>query len=46
MSVSNSPTNIVNLSFDIIKTENINNVEVPGEDKAAVVANRWYDDVR
>ena len=46
MSVSNSATDIVNLALDIIKTENINDVEVPGTDKAAVVANRWYDDVR
>jgi len=46
MSVSNSKTDIVNLALDIIKTENVNDVEVPGNDKAAVVANRWYDDVR
>lgn len=46
MSVSNSKTDIVNLALDVIKTENINNVEIPGYDKAAVVANRWYDDVR
>jgi len=46
MAVSNSKTDIVNLSLDIIKTENINNVEIPGDSKAAVVANRWYDDVR
>ena len=46
MSVSNSATDIVNLALDIIKTENINDVAVPGDDKQAVVANRWYDDVR
>jgi hypothetical protein len=46
MSVSNSATDIVNLALDVIKTENINDVEVPGTDKQAVVANRWYDDVR
>jgi len=46
MSVSTSKTDIVNLALDVIKTENINDVEVPGTDKAAVVANRWYDDVR
>jgi hypothetical protein len=46
MSVSNSPTDIVNLALDLIKTENINDVEIPGFDKAAVVANRWYDDIR
>lgn len=46
MTVSNSKTDIVNLSLDVIKTENINNVEVPGDDKQAVIANRWYDDVR
>jgi len=46
MSVSNSKTDIVNLALDIIKTENINDVEIPGSDKAAVVMNRWYDDVR
>jgi hypothetical protein len=46
MSVSNSKTDIVNLALDVIKTENINDVEIPGNDKAAVVANRWYDDVR
>lgn len=46
MSVSNSKTDIVNLALDIIKTENINDVEIPGNDKAAVVAARWYDDIR
>lgn len=46
MSVSNSKTDIVNLSLDLIKTENINNVEIPGDDKSAIIANRWYDDVR
>jgi len=46
MSVSNSKTDIVNLTLDVIKTENINDVEIPGDDKAARVANRWYDDVR
>jgi len=46
MSVANAKTDIVNLAFDIIKTENINDVEVPGDDKAAVVADRWYDDLR
>jgi len=46
MSVSNSKTDIVNLALDVIKTENINDVEIPGDDKAAVVLNRWYDDVR
>ena len=46
MTVSNSATDIVNLALDVIKTENINDVEIPGDDKAAAVANRWYDDVR
>ena len=46
MSVSNSKTDIVNLALDVIKTENINNVVIPGFDKAALVANRWFDDVR
>ena len=46
MSVSNSKTDIVNLTLDLIKTENINDVEIPGDSKAAVVLNRWYDDVR
>ena len=46
MSVSNSKTDIVNLALDVIKTENINDVEIPGDNKAAVVLNRWYDDVR
>ena len=46
MSVANSKTDIVNLALDVIKTENVNNVEVPGDDKAAVIANRWYDSVR
>ena len=46
MSVSNSPTDIVNLALDIIKTENISDVEMPGTDEIAAVANRWYDDVR
>lgn len=45
MSVSNSKTDIVNLTLDIIKTENINDVEIPAGDKIAVVANRWFDDV-
>jgi len=46
MSVASSKTDIVNLAFDIIKSENINNVEIPGENKQAVVMNRWYDDTR
>lgn len=46
MSVSNSKTDIVNLALDVIKTENINDVETPGDNKGAVIANRWYDDVR
>ena len=46
MSVSNSKTDIVNLSLDILKTENINDVEIPAGDKSAVVFNRWYDDIR
>lgn len=46
MSVSNSKTDIVNLALDVIKTENINDVEIPGSDKQAAVANRWYDDIR
>lgn len=46
MSVPNSKTGIVNLSLDVIKTENINDVEVPGDDASAVVADRWYDSVR
>ncbi len=46
MSVPNSKTDIVNLSLDVIKTENINNVEVPGDSKSAVIADRWYDPVR
>jgi hypothetical protein len=46
MSVANSKTDIVNLALDIIKSLNVNDVEIPGDDKAAVVANRWYDNVR
>jgi len=46
MAVSNSKTDIVNLALDVIKTENINNVEIPGTDKSAVIAARWYDDIR
>ena len=46
MSVSNSKTDIVNLALDVMKTENINDVEIPGNDKSAVILNRWYDDVR
>ena len=46
MSVSNSKTDIVNLALDIIKSQNVNDVEMPGDDKSAVIANRWYDDVR
>jgi len=46
MSVSNISTDIVNLALDIIKTENINNVVIPDGNKIAVVANRWYDDLR
>ena len=46
MSVTNSKTGIVNLALDIIKTETINDVEVPDGNKIAEVAERWYDDVR
>lgn len=46
MSASNSATDIVNLAMDIIKTSTINDVEMPGSDTVAAVANRWYDDVR
>jgi len=46
MAVSNSKTDIVNLALDLLKTENVNDVEVPGNDKVAVVMNRWYDDIR
>ena len=46
MAIANSKTDVVNLALDIIKTENINNVEIPGDNKAAVIANRWYDTVR
>ena len=46
MSVSNSATDIVNLCMDIMKTENINDVEMPGNDKIAATANRWFDDIR
>jgi len=46
MSATTDPTGIVNLSLDLIKTENINDVGIPAGDKAAIIANRWYDDVR
>jgi len=46
MTVSTSSTDIVNLALDIIKTENINDVEIPDGNKAAVIAKRWYDEVR
>lgn len=46
MTVSNSATDIVNLALDVIKTENINDVMIPDGNKIAVVANRWYDDLR
>lgn len=46
MSVSSASTDIVNLTLDIIKTENINDVVIPGDNKIAAVANRWYDDIR
>ncbi len=46
MAIATSATDIANLAIDIIKQENISNVEVPGTDKIAAVANRWYDDVR
>jgi len=46
MTVANSSTDIVNLSLDIIKTENINDVEIPAGNKIAVICNRWYDDVK
>lgn len=46
MSATIDPTGIVNLSLDVIKTENINNVEIPAGDKSAIIAQRWYDDVR
>jgi len=46
MSVPTSKTDIVNLTLDVIKTENINDVEIPGDDKAAVIADRWYEVVK
>lgn len=46
MAAPNSPTDIVNLSLDLIKTETVNDIEAPGTNKAAVVANRWYDITR
>lgn len=38
-----SSTDISNLALDIIKTENVENIEIPGEDQIAVVMNRWWD---
>lgn len=46
MPVSNAPTDIVNLALDTIKTENINDIEIPGDDKISGICSRWYDDVR
>jgi hypothetical protein len=46
MPVTNAPTEIVNLALDTIKTENINDIEIPGSDKIAGTCSRWYDDTR
>ncbi len=46
MGVPNAPTEIVNLALDIIKTENINDIEIPGGDKIAATCNRWYEQTR
>ena len=46
MSASTSSTDIVNLALDILKTENISDVEMPADDDIAAVMNRWYDDIR
>ncbi len=43
MSAPVAPTELVNLSLDIIKTLTIEDVEVPGSDAIAVVMNRWWD---
>lgn len=45
MSASIAPTEIVNLSLDLLKTENINDIEIP-DDKISAVCARWWDDVR
>lgn len=46
MPSTNSATEIANLALDIIKTENINDIEIPADDKIAGTCSRWYDDVR
>lgn len=45
MSVSIAPTDIANLALDIMRTESVGDIEMPGGDKIAAVMNRWYDDV-
>lgn len=46
MAVPNAPTEIVNLALDTIKSENINDIEIPEGDKIAGVCSRWYQAVR
>ena len=46
MAVPNAPTEIVNLTLDLIKTETINDIEIPAEDKISSVCNRWYHIIR
>lgn len=44
MSASTAPTQIVNLALDILKTEQISDVDMPFGDPIAGVMDRWYDD--
>lgn len=46
MSASVAPTEIVNLTLDLIKTENINDITIPDDDKISAVCARWWDDTR
>ena len=46
MSSPTGPTDIANLAVDIISTQNIEDVEMPGDDEIASVMNRWYDITR
>lgn len=41
-----SSTDTSNLALDIIKTENVENIEFPEDDQVAVVMNRWWDVTR
>lgn len=41
-SAPTAPTEVANLAIDIIGTQNIDDVEMPGDDRIAATMNRWY----